>query len=142
MTSEFNTWHLDDGTIGGNVSSLLCDLETVRCVGPSIGLVLNEEKCEIITDDVSLVATLKAVMPNIRHIQCREAVLLGAPVGDEAAIDTVLSNKLSVFNLLANCLKSLNAHDALFLLKNCFSIPKMLYLLRCAACYNSSLIAE
>jgi hypothetical protein len=79
MTSEFNTWYLDDGTIGGNVHSLLSDLETVRRVGPSIGLLLNEDKCEIITDDVSLVASLRAVMPNIRHIQCREAVLLGAP---------------------------------------------------------------
>jgi hypothetical protein len=54
LTSEFNTWYLDDGTIGGKVRSLLSEL-----VGPSIGLLLNEEKCEIITDDVSLVATLK-----------------------------------------------------------------------------------
>ena len=68
MTSEFNTWYLDDGAVGGNARILLSDLETVRRVGPSIGLVLKEEEREIITDDVSLVATLKAVMPNIRHI--------------------------------------------------------------------------
>jgi hypothetical protein len=41
-----------------------------------------------------------------------------------------------------NRLKLLNAHDAMFLLKNRFSIPKLLYLLRCAACYNSQLISE
>jgi Reverse transcriptase (RNA-dependent DNA polymerase) len=35
MPSEFNTWYLDDGTIGGNVCSLLSDLEAVRRVGPS-----------------------------------------------------------------------------------------------------------
>ena len=81
-------------------------------------------------------------MPNIRHIQCREAVLFGVPVGDETAIDTVLSNELDVLHLTANRLKLLNAHDALFLLKNCFSIPKLLYLLRCAACYNSPLESE
>lgn len=142
MKSEFNVWYLDDGSIGGNVESLLNDLETVRRVGPTIGLILNEEKCEIITGDVNVVATLQAVMPNIRHIQCCEAVLLGAPIGDDTAIDTVLSSKLAVFNLLASRLKSLNAHDALFLLKNCFSIPKLLYLLRCAACYKSSLLTD
>ena len=32
-------------------------------------------------------------------------MLLGAPVGDETAIDAVLSNKLDVFHLLANRLK-------------------------------------
>ena len=116
--------------------SLLSDLETVRRVGPTIGLVLNEDKCEIVTDDVSVVASMKAVMPNIRHIPCGEAVLLGAPVGNETAVDTVLSSKLAVFRRLASRLTSLNAHDALFLLKNCFSIPKLLYSLRCAACYT------
>ena len=114
----------------------------MRRVGPSIGLVLNEDKCEIVTDDVSVVASMKAVMPNIRHIASGEAVLLGAPVGDEAAVDSVLSSKLAVFRLLASRLTSLNAHDALFLLKNCFSIPKLLYSLRCAACYNSSILPE
>ena len=98
MTSEFNVWYLDDGSLGGHVSSLLSDLETVRRVGPSIGLVLNEDKCEIVTDDVSVVASMKAVMPNIRHIASGEAVLLGAPVGDETAVDSDLSSKLAVFS--------------------------------------------
>ena len=82
MTSEFNAWYLDDGSLGGHVSSLLCDLETVRRVGPTIGLVLNEEKCEIVTNDISVVTSMKAIMPNIRHIPSGEAVLLGAPVGN------------------------------------------------------------
>jgi len=73
MTSEFNAWFLDDGSLGGHVSSLLCDLETIRGVGPSIDLVLSEDKCEI-TDDISMVASMKAIMPNIRHIPCSEAI--------------------------------------------------------------------
>jgi hypothetical protein len=142
MTSEFNTWYLDDGSIGGHVSSLLSDLATVRRVGPQIGLVLNEDKCEIVTDDVSVVASMKAVMPNIRHIPRSDAVFLGAPVGDETSVDTVLGSKLAVFRRLASRLTSLNAHDALFLLKNCFSIPKLLYSLRCAACYMSPILLD
>ncbi len=142
MASEFNLWYLDDGSLGGNVSSLLCDLEAVRSVGPAIGLVLNEDKCEIITDDDSVVAAIRAVMPNIRHVPCGEAVLLGAPIGDSTTVDTVLNSKLTVFRLLANRLMKLNAHDALFLLKSCFSTPKLLYTLRCAASYNSIILTQ
>ena len=79
MTSEFNSWYLDDGTLGGHVSNLIVDLETVRRGGPTVGLVLNEDKCEIVTDDTIVVARMKAVMPNIRHIPRSEALLLGAP---------------------------------------------------------------
>jgi hypothetical protein len=93
-------------------------------------------KCEIIAGVADVVASLKAVMPIIRHIPCHEAVLLGAPVGDRTSIDTALNSKLAVFRHLASRLTSLNAHDALFLLKNCFSQPKLLYSLRCAACYS------
>jgi hypothetical protein len=142
MTSEFNVWYLDDGCLGGCVDGLLHDLESVRRIGPTLGLVLNEDKCEIVSDDVSVVASVKAVMPNIRHIPSNEAVLLGAPVGDDKSVDTVLSSKLTTFRLLASRLTTLNAHDALFLLKNCFSIPKLLYSLRCAACYMSDVLPQ
>ena len=94
-------------------------------------------KCEIVTDDIDVVTSTKAVMLIIRHIPCGEAMLVGAPVGDETAVDSILSSKLAVFRRLASRLTSLNAHDALFLLKNCFSIPKLLYSLRCAACYRA-----
>jgi len=29
MTSEFNAWYLDDGSLGGHVSSLLCEVEKI-----------------------------------------------------------------------------------------------------------------
>ena len=81
-------------------------------------------------------------MPNIQHIPCCKATLLGAPGSDETAIDTVLSSKLAVFRLLVSRLTSLNAHDALFLLKNYISIPKLLYSLCCAICYKSTILSE
>jgi len=56
----------------------------MRGVGLSIGLVLNDDKSEIVTDDVSVVASMKSIMPNIWHIPCSEAILLmGVPVGVE-----------------------------------------------------------
>ena len=114
MMSEFNSWYLDDGSLGGVVSSLLRNLEITRRIGPSVGLLLNEDKCEIVTDDDSIVADIQSVLPRVRHVPRSEAVLLGAPVGDETSVDTVLRSKLVDFRRLASRLITLNAHDALF----------------------------
>ena len=138
LRESFNSWYLDDGSLGGVVSSLLRDLEIIKRVGPSVGLLLNEDKCEIVTDDDSVVADIQSVLPRVRHVPRSEAVLLGAPVGDETSVDTVLHSKLVDFRRLASRLITLNAHDALFLLKICFGLPKLLYTLRCAASNNSA----
>jgi hypothetical protein len=145
MKSEFNTWYLDDGTIGENVDNLIRDLETVRQLGSKIGLHINEHKCEIITDDLEVAARIQEVMPNIRRVQRREATLLGTSVataGDETTSDNILIFKLMEFERLAERLSSLNAHDALFLLKNCLSTPKLLYIMRISPCYNSSVLTK
>ena len=85
---------------------------------------------------------MRVVLPNVRHIPCRDAVLLGAPVGDKSSVDMVLNNKLVEFRRLASRLTSLGAHDALFLLKNCFGLPQLLYTLRCAASFKSPILQE
>ena len=142
MTSELNIWYMDDGTIGGQLNDLLHDLDTVRRVGPTLGLQLNEDKCEIVTNDEDVTSRFRAVIPNIRHSSCSDAILLGAPIGDISAIDTVLTNKLTDFQRLASRLTTLGAHDALFLSKNCFGMPKLLYTLRSAPCYQSSILTQ
>ena len=49
MTSEFISWCFDDESLSDVVSSLLTDLVVVRRFGPTIGIQLNQEECEIIT---------------------------------------------------------------------------------------------
>ena len=39
MMSELNLWYLDDGTIDGELPDL--DLDTVRCAGATLSLLLN-----------------------------------------------------------------------------------------------------
>jgi hypothetical protein len=102
-------------------------------------------KCEIIADDDSVVANIKTVLPSVRHVPCCEAVLLGAPVGDEISVETVIHSKLVEFRRHTGRLNTLNAHDvvfALILLTNCFGLPKLMYTLRCAACYKSTVLRE
>ena len=75
------------------------------------------EERKNVTNDVSVVDSLKVAKPDIRHVSCGNAVLLGVPIGDEAVVDIVLNSKLTTFRLLASRLTTLSAHDALFLLK-------------------------
>ena len=75
MKSELNVWYMDDGTLGGDADVLLVDFNTVRRVGQEFGLELNEQKCELITDDDDVVDKFRADAPSILHIKTSQAVL-------------------------------------------------------------------
>ena len=142
MKSEFNCWYMDDGIIGGTAEQLLADFNTIVVEGRKLGLVVNVPKCELITDNNDVIEKFKSVAPDIKHVKTSAAMLLGAPIGDEQIIDEVLIAKLHELQRLSQRLLHLNSQDALFLLKNCFSIPKMTYTLRSAPCYTRQLLQE
>ena len=142
IKSQFNIWYMDDGTIGGEVETLVADFKMLLEEGSKLGLAINASKCEIITDDADVVQKVKAIAPAIRHISTASAMLLGAPIGSDQCVDEVLEAKLQELRRLADRVSLLNAHDALFLLKNCFSIPKLSYTLRTSPCYTHQLLAE
>ena len=68
--------------------------------------------------------------------------LLGAPILQGEALDKALQIKVDELQKAINRLKLLRAHDALVLLKNSISIPKLLYLLRTSNCYNHPLLLQ
>ena len=113
------------------------DFNTILQSSSSFGLELNESKCDVIFGGMDEVCSMSAleqihsVAPNIRVIQPHEAILLGAPLTSEA-LDPILSLKIDDVRRLSSRLVALHAHDALFLLRNCLAIPKLLYILRTA----------
>ena len=48
----------------------------------------------------------------------------------------MLEPKLEKLKLMAQRLSEVDKHDGLFLLKNCFSIPKLTYVLRSSPCFT------
>ena len=48
----------------------------------------------------------------------------------------MLIPKREKLKLMANRLKQIDKHDALFLLKNCYAIPKLTYILRTVPCFT------
>jgi len=69
IKSEFNCWYMDDGTIGGTVQQLIADFDKIVAEGLKLGLVVIVRKCEIITDDSSIVKKFQSVVPDIKHVK-------------------------------------------------------------------------
>ena len=143
LSSELNIWYLDDGTIGGSVEDVINDLKTIIHQSPHLGLELNASKCEVILGEMDLssanvaLAMLREVAPDVHLLQRDTATLLGAPLF-HSALSSSLRSKIHVLERLTSRLECLHAHDALFLLKNCLAIPKLMYLLRSSPAWQAS----
>jgi len=124
------------------VQDLMLAFQTLKKEAAVIGLHVNEKKCELITADQQAIQQFKSIAPDIVIVDPAAAVLLGAPVGSQQSVDLVLENKLTELQRLSHRLKGLAAHDAFYLLRNCFSLPKLQYTLRCSPCFTSPVIAR
>ncbi len=141
--SELNVWYLDDATLGGSVEDVLADLNNIiRDLGDA-GLEVNDRKCELILlnhtpEEVGNTdALFKEVLPGFRCPPEHQQMLLGSPL-TPAAITPALTGKAEELHRLLRRLLHIDAHTALALLKNCFSIPKLQYLLRTSKAYKET----
>ena len=82
--SELNIWYIDDGTLGGQCTDLLHDIEINESEG--IGLSLNYSKCKLITANNELHNVISNKLPSVKHINPDDAIILGAPVGGQDSI--------------------------------------------------------
>ena len=80
LSSEFNVFYLDDGTIGGKVEDLQADLQLIEDQGKALGLFLNVDKSELISHSTSTVSTsLMSAFPGLLIVHPTQARLLGSP---------------------------------------------------------------
>jgi len=103
LLSELNVWCIDDGTIGCIMSDILHHIRRpiIKAEGEMIGQTLNASKCELITSDHEVVLAVSNILPSVTHVAPRDAIVLGAPVGVDVIIDTVLHCSLQVERVLA-----------------------------------------
>ncbi|XP_072938410.1 uncharacterized protein [Epargyreus clarus] len=138
LNSKLNIWYLDDGTLGGEVSSVLNDLEYLITNLKEIGLDLNFSKCELfINSDKSpeekneILEKFNVLAPNIKNLDKSSLHLLGAPVFEDS-INSFTQNQVTKFNNVSGRLFNINSHMALFIIRNCLFAPKFIYFLRCS----------
>ena len=78
---------MGDGSLGDEVDIFIEDFETVRRIGSTFGLLLNE----LVTNDLEVVKNFRVIAPTIIHVDISQADLLGAPIGSLKEIDVVLT---------------------------------------------------
>jgi hypothetical protein len=137
IKSTFVSGYLDDVGIGGDVQSVVEDIQLVEFEATRLGLRLNHSKCEIIGLDISSRVTLTRAGLCFQECLPSSATLLGTPIHVDG-IDRAIRDRLASLELAVPRLKKLSSHEALFLLRNSLAMPKLQYLLRTAPCFLSS----
>ena len=134
LQSDLTIGFMDDVTLGGDMHVVSSDIQHIKCSGATLGLNLNISKCELISS--SSVAPPSELLKSFIPVLPADATLLGAPCLAGRNLDCALDACCSDLQRAIDRLSLLESHDALVLLRSCFSAPKILYLLRCSPCYG------
>ncbi|XP_061713148.1 uncharacterized protein LOC133521996 [Cydia pomonella] len=137
LKSKFNVWYLDDGTLGGDLESVLSDLSIIKSKFETIGLDLNYSKCELFIHNASLnLLDVKQkfdfLTPNIKIIDKSSLCLLGSPIFEES-YSNFISDTTSKFQNYESRLLEISPHFALCIIKFCLFVPKLMYVIRCCS---------
>ena len=73
--------------------------------------------------------------PGIKVEDSEKLEILGSPMGVNAR-RVLLNSKMIELHRFFEVVTKFNAHYAFYLLKNCFSLPKLLYFLRTSPCFE------
>ena len=147
LSSPLNVWYLDDGTLAGDPGIVESDFRKIIAEQDSLGLRVNIKKCELTvlgrdpTNNNAVASDFAKSFPGITNVPMEDLSLLGTPLFS-GGIDKELSYRLQSFKLLCSRLERMDHHEALFLLKNAFFIPKLLYLLRTFPCFNHHFLSD
>ena len=90
-----------------------------------LGLLLNHRKSEVICSDMSTRNSILSSFPGASVVEPSEACLLGSPIGDLDCVSSVIDKKVRLLRIMGERFKHLFAHDAIFLLRYSFAIPKL-----------------
>ena len=83
----------------------------------------------------SILREFEKACPGIFLIDAEDQCLLGAPLGLNA-LDLELVKKKEDLTRLCDQTLTIPAQQAFFLMKNCFAIPKLMYLLRTSPAFK------
>ncbi|PXF39673.1 hypothetical protein BWQ96_10627 [Gracilariopsis chorda] len=143
VDTELNVWYLDDGTIGDSPEKVFTCLQRLVSDLDDVGLDVNREKCELLmlnhTEKESIITRnlFEGLMPGLRVVSVEDSNLLGAPLM-EKGIPAAVAEKREDLERLSSRLRVIENHQAFALLKNCFALPKLQYILRASPAYRNN----
>ena len=131
--SNFNVWYLDDATIAGDPRSVCDDIKKCSSMLADIGLFLNPSKSELVNLRLDETVFLRktqctnSILENVSFVK-EDVILLSSPL-TSTATRPQFKHKLSIFKVMTEKISSLDRYPAYFLLKDCSSMSKLMYLL-------------
>ena len=75
-----------------------------------------------------------AVLPNIKIVLINDCTLLGVLISPRPSPRAIIEKHNDLIHM-AGHLEQIDAHEAFVLLKNCFALPKILYILHASTSY-------
>ena len=133
--SNFSVLYLQDVTIEGDPRSVCDDIKRCSWMVADVGLFLNPSKSELVNLGLNETVFLREtqcinyILENVSFVKKEDIILFGSPLTSTAILPQ-FQHKLSIFKAMTKKLSLFDGHPAYFLLKNCFSMPKQMYLLR------------
>ena len=139
VRSPINIWYLDDATIGGPAESVCEDLRRIIPMLSDIGLEVNPTKSEVSNVSCdnfqSVLIAIESALPGVTVTESEDLSILGAPI-DINGCRTGVLKAVERLCTMSSRLESIDAHPAFFLLRNCLSMPRLLFKLRSSPCYR------
>ena len=140
--SKLNLWHLDDGNVARTFKDVRNDYTTLRSTFLAMGLKVNPQKCELVflgcpsnDQKQSILSKFSEVCPGVQVAELEDLVVLGVPIASKA-LESTVEEKTQVFQAFPQKLQGIDAHYALFLIKNCLYMLRLLYVLRTSPCFK------
>ena len=127
-------------TLGGPVSTVTEDVQTVVARGAEMGLHLNCSKSELISHGDVVVQD--ATLSSFCRFDVTKATLLGAPLFPGESLDAAWQARCLDLERAVGRLRLVSAQDALLLLRASFSAPRVQYLMRCSPSVDHSALAR
>ena len=138
---EFVTGYLDDVGLGDTVQTLIDRVHVLEAEAASLGLSLNHAKCEVVGLAQSQLSTWHNSGLNFAITITREVCLLGASLSSEGVEEALRAKEAQLREVIPRLTKP-GSHEAFYLLKSCFAIPRLQYLLRCTPAFASSTLED
>jgi len=127
--------YLDDLSIGDEASRVAENLLALEEKAADLGMVLNRNKCEVISHTTAAVAKLESYGITLPVTEMDTCCMLGSPIEPGQRLREIITEKKADLQLMASRLKYMPAHDGLYLLSKAISSNRLLYLLRTAPYY-------
>ena len=86
-------------------------------------------------------ASFQKLCPGFKTRKKDELIILGSSLGPKSQAD-ILEKKINELEYVNGIVEKLDKHYGFFMLKNCFSLSKLLYSLRTSTCFNHQVLLE